>query len=128
MPPTASILGDDIQLILLSTVRVFSARTGASVHWYNKGEARKARKVGHINITGTSIAEVEARLQLIVPERRLPSRAPWVGIIMGSDSDLPIMRPAAGRACVGQHVRRTGAGTHRCGTPFVTARGLQRFW
>jgi phosphoribosylaminoimidazole carboxylase len=69
---------------------------GASVHWYNKGEARVARKMGHVNVVGPCMADVEARLAMIAPAVRLPPRTPLVGIIMGSDSDLPTLKAAAG--------------------------------
>ncbi|KAI3984143.1 hypothetical protein MKX01_035270 [Papaver californicum] len=58
---------------------------GASVHWYNKPEIRKQRKMGHITcwpLHEDKIADGQ-------------SQATLVGIIMGSDSDLPIMKEAA---------------------------------
>ncbi|WCJ32051.1 N5-carboxyaminoimidazole ribonucleotide mutase [Euphorbia peplus] len=53
---------------------------GASVHWYDKSEMRKQRKMGHITIVGSD---------------NLSAVAPRVGIIMGSNSDLPVMKDAA---------------------------------
>ncbi|EIW81896.1 Phosphoribosylaminoimidazole carboxylase [Coniophora puteana RWD-64-598 SS2] len=90
---------------------------GCAVHLYGKAESRKGRKMGHITLTGDSDAQVRARLRPLL--ERLPGgpssaeelecyaplapspgagfahKAPLVGIIMGSDSDLPVMLPAA---------------------------------
>ncbi|KAK1581393.1 hypothetical protein Q3G72_005632 [Acer saccharum] len=117
---------------------------GATVHWYDKPEMRKQRKMGHITIVGSSMGIVEERLNSMLKEdssdsqsegfqimiKVFPSRtledlvpellgirnvvvrsltvqldhsntvvlldfAPRVGIIMGSDSDLPVMKEAA---------------------------------
>ncbi|XP_042505158.1 phosphoribosylaminoimidazole carboxylase, chloroplastic-like [Macadamia integrifolia] len=71
---------------------------GASVHWYDKLEMRKQRKMGHITIVGPSLGIVERWLNSMLSEERLEGQnftAPLVGIIMGSDSDLPVMREAA---------------------------------
>ena len=85
------------------------------MHWYNKGDARRARKMGHINIVGASMADVEARLRRIAPELTLPPRAPLVGIIMGSDSDLPVMRTAAGPSGRPRGLSAAGIGAGRLG-------------
>uniref|UniRef100_A0A7N0TCT9 phosphoribosylaminoimidazole carboxylase n=1 Tax=Kalanchoe fedtschenkoi TaxID=63787 RepID=A0A7N0TCT9_KALFE len=71
---------------------------GASVHWYDKPEVKKQRKVGHITIVGPSMGNVEARLDTILKDEKSDPHsavAPRVGIIMGSDSDLPVMKDAA---------------------------------
>eukprot|EP00258_Populus_trichocarpa_P030647 XP_024446666.1 phosphoribosylaminoimidazole carboxylase, chloroplastic isoform X1 [Populus trichocarpa] len=71
---------------------------GASVHWYDKPEMRKQRKMGHITIAGPSMGIVEAQLKSMLKEEGSESQTavkPRVGIIMGSDSDLPIMKDAA---------------------------------
>ncbi|GMI79179.1 hypothetical protein like AT2G37690 [Hibiscus trionum] len=71
---------------------------GATVHWYDKPEMRKQRKMGHITLVGPSIGVLEARLKSILKEEGYenPSEvAPRVGIVMGSDSDLPVMKDAA---------------------------------
>ncbi|KAL6989142.1 phosphoribosylaminoimidazole carboxylase [Sarracenia purpurea var. burkii] len=72
--------------------------SGATVHWYDKPEMRKQRKMGHITIVGPSMGIVEARLKSMLNEEILDqhtSVTPSVGIIMGSDSDLPVMKDAA---------------------------------
>jgi phosphoribosylaminoimidazole carboxylase len=75
----------------------------AAVHWYGKNGCNPGRKVGHINLTGDSYADLEdALLELMsiegIPQSLLPSSGrlantcPLVGVIMGSHSDLPTMQ------------------------------------
>ncbi|XP_017192064.2 phosphoribosylaminoimidazole carboxylase, chloroplastic-like isoform X3 [Malus domestica] len=71
---------------------------GATVHWYDKPEMRKQRKMGHITIVGPSLGNVEKLLESMLNEERFDCQSavtPRVGIVMGSDSDLPIMKDAA---------------------------------
>jgi phosphoribosylaminoimidazole carboxylase len=76
---------------------------GSSIHWYGKPECRLGRKMGHITITGSSISAVSKAAQpLLAQQPPVPSQltdtdqfAPLVGIIMGSDSDLPTMKACA---------------------------------
>ncbi|KAI5997155.1 Phosphoribosylaminoimidazole carboxylase [Pisolithus albus] len=90
---------------------------GCTVHLYGKSECREGRKMGHVTVVGDSDATVRARLRPLLftlpgreqreeeLERYAPlpqepgsghsSKHPLVGIIMGSDSDLPVMLPAA---------------------------------
>jgi phosphoribosylaminoimidazole carboxylase len=73
------------------------------VHWYGKGY-RPGRKMGHINITADSHGELDASLAKLLGEEGisedvLPSdgkigSSPLVGVIMGSQSDLPTMQDA----------------------------------
>lgn len=71
--------------------------------------------MGHITLTAQNDAELRARLRPLLeslpnttagevalyaplpptPGSGFPSRSPLVGVIMGSDSDLPVMLPAA---------------------------------
>lgn len=92
---------------------------GASVHWYDKAGMRKGRKIGHINIVAGSREEGRQKLAVLDPAaadslRRSDEAArragvltaaagsssggsgsgAKVGIIMGSDSDLPTMKAA----------------------------------
>ncbi len=67
---------------------------GAGIHWYGKGEAKKGRKMAHITFTGHSLYDIKARASPYDLLATL-SLAPEVGIIMGSDSDLPTMKDAA---------------------------------
>ena len=48
---------------------------GASLHLYGKREARRARKMGHINITGATLSETIAAANQIVQALRLPVAA-----------------------------------------------------
>jgi phosphoribosylaminoimidazole carboxylase len=69
---------------------------GAAVHWYGKA-VRPRRKVGHVTITGTAAEVFGAALALnpALSAEVHAARVPQVGILMGSDSDLPTMRAAA---------------------------------
>lgn len=98
---------------------------GATVHLYGKRECRKGRKMGHITIVGDSMTEVLNNTRTLLnsnpspptpttttSQSTIPSSSadtdpsspissldiplsPIVGIIMGSDSDLPTLKPAA---------------------------------
>jgi len=92
------------------------ATPGATVHWYGKDGVAKGRKVGHVTILGRSRAEARARLSEVDADAALaleksssssssspspststsmfPPTTAQVGIIMGSDSDLPTMAAA----------------------------------
>ena len=78
---------------------------GATVHWYGKESCRPGRKMGHVNLTGQSYAELNENLsQLLaleaIPVSLLPAggkllgSSPLVGVVMGSQSDLPTMDAA----------------------------------
>lgn len=69
---------------------------GASVHWYDKSDMKRQRKMGHITIVGSSMGVVDGHLKSLLKEDK-PDDAnlPQVGIIMGSDSDLPVMKDAS---------------------------------
>eukprot|EP00928_Gymnodinium_smaydae_P046981 TRINITY_DN31326_c0_g1_i1.p1 TRINITY_DN31326_c0_g1~~TRINITY_DN31326_c0_g1_i1.p1 ORF type:complete len:589 (-),score=89.73 TRINITY_DN31326_c0_g1_i1:271-2037(-) len=67
---------------------------GASGHWYGKAAACKRRKMAHVTVCAPTVASLSARLQ---PVKELvgigmPDVKPVVGVIMGSDSDLPCMK------------------------------------
>ena len=88
---------------------------GAKFHWYGKEGVRKNRKVGHINLVAASRKEGREQLGVFDAEAVRALEASdaaaagaglfagddddgtrtRVGIIMGSDSDLPTMRAAA---------------------------------
>lgn len=73
----------------------------ASVYLYGK-TTRPGRKMGHINIVSESMADCERRFAYIRGESNVIPPAlglnqkpkPIVGVIMGSDSDLPVMADA----------------------------------
>jgi phosphoribosylaminoimidazole carboxylase len=75
----------------------------AVVHWYGKHGCRTGRKMGHINLTGASQGEMDTDLLRLlelegIPPSLLPGndfkKSPLVGVIMGSQSDLPTMNAA----------------------------------
>ncbi|KAI7872764.1 phosphoribosylaminoimidazole carboxylase [Spinellus fusiger] len=73
---------------------------GTTIHLYGKRECRAGRKMGHITVVGESMMQVQQRLSPILKEiepdvERSLSLRPLVGIIMGSDSDLPVMKVGA---------------------------------
>lgn len=73
----------------------------AVVHWYGKSECVPGRKLGHINLTGSSHGELDKHLAELLSLEGIPislvptlGHAPVVGVIMGSQSDLPTMHAA----------------------------------
>jgi len=92
---------------------------GATVHLYGKGEAKKARKMEHITVVAGSMAEAEYQIQPLInavdvdkmglarqanasfattyssPLKAPSSTNSIISIIMGSDSDLPVMKAGA---------------------------------
>ncbi|QLQ78414.1 hypothetical protein HG537_0A06610 [Torulaspora globosa] len=79
---------------------------GASVYLYGK-ESRPKRKMGHVNVVTSSMEECERRMSYVIGKiKDLPKisaaskidheadKIPLVGVIMGSDSDLPVMSAA----------------------------------
>ncbi|PSN64314.1 Phosphoribosylaminoimidazole carboxylase [Corynespora cassiicola Philippines] len=75
----------------------------ASIHLYGKGDARPGRKMGHITITAPTLAAAEREIQPLIDlvdnqkgkalgPRETPKEQPLVAVIMGSDSDLPVLR------------------------------------
>ncbi|KAF2211268.1 hypothetical protein CERZMDRAFT_112711 [Cercospora zeae-maydis SCOH1-5] len=76
------------------------------IHLYGKGQARKGRKMGHITVCAPTMQEAEQIIQPMIDlvdagkpqnpatEERSPTRPqPLVAVVMGSDSDLPILQP-----------------------------------
>lgn len=73
---------------------------GATIHLYGKKESRAGRKMGHITLVGESMMQVQKNLKPILDEiepgvERPLTLRPLVGMIMGSDSDLPVMKVGA---------------------------------
>mmetsp|Transcript_21750 Transcript_21750/g.53258 ORF Transcript_21750/g.53258 Transcript_21750/m.53258 type:complete len:591 (+) Transcript_21750:207-1979(+) len=82
---------------------------GAGIHFYGKDGVRKGRKLAHTTVVAKDYPELFAKADEIVPGaseqfkktsmekggERKDEKAPLVGIIMGSDSDLPTMKAAA---------------------------------
>ncbi|KAL6780334.1 hypothetical protein ACKKBF_B13535 [Auxenochlorella protothecoides x Auxenochlorella symbiontica] len=92
-----------------------AAEPRCALHWYGKAEFKAKRKLGHFTIVADDRREARAALERVDPQaaRELERAAPLapatarggtaraappparVGILMGSDSDLPTMRAAA---------------------------------
>ncbi|KAJ9063811.1 phosphoribosylaminoimidazole carboxylase ade2 [Entomophthora muscae] len=90
----------DLQATMHESLKV----SGATVHWYGKRESRNGRKMGHVTIVADDVAQLQDRLALVLAAlpgghadeaRWLLVQPPSVGVIMGSDSDLPKMKDAA---------------------------------
>ncbi len=118
----ANVLGAAAPVAMSLDERVhhlFARFPDVKVHLYGKAE-RPARKVGHVTVLGDRLDEVRARAVLaagwlvdgrvgrrvvavrrrrprdpISREGRCPVPDPLVGVIMGSDSDWPVMSAAA---------------------------------
>lgn len=98
--------GEEGMADLFRSVGAALPLAGASVHLYGKRECRKGRKMGHITVCADSMLEVYAALESLdaagsgsphpvaTPHAHTVSLSPMVGIIMGSDSDLPTLKPA----------------------------------
>ena len=118
VPSTAmlNLIGYSTSMDEIDTVTNFALTIpGASIHLYGKSEYRKGRKMGHITLVADSDAQLRARLRPLLqilpnstpqeldlyapapplPGSGFPDPQPLVGVIMGSDSDLPVMLPAA---------------------------------
>ncbi|KAL9271423.1 Phosphoribosylaminoimidazole carboxylase, chloroplastic-like protein [Drosera capensis] len=72
----------------------------AGAYSFVRAEMRKQRKMGHITIVGSSLPIVEGRLNSLLQGESSDGQSTdadltIVGIIMGSDSDLPVMKEAA---------------------------------
>ncbi|USP77518.1 hypothetical protein yc1106_04792 [Curvularia clavata] len=76
----------------------------ASIHLYGKGDARPGRKMGHITVTAPTLAAAEREIQPLIdfvdsqkgktvsPSSKSTKEDPLIAVIMGSDSDLPVLR------------------------------------
>lgn len=76
------------------------------IHLYGKGQARKGRKMGHITVTAPTMSQAESIIQPMInyadngkssqqPNGSVspPAANPLVAVVMGSDSDLPVLQP-----------------------------------
>jgi phosphoribosylaminoimidazole carboxylase len=86
-----NILGTDSSSSYLETCRKALGIPGAHIHLYGKEESRKGRKMGHITITAKSMTACKQRLSQLIPTGESLEEKPEVAVIMGSDSDLPVM-------------------------------------
>ncbi len=81
----------------------------ASIHLYGKGAGRPGRKMGHVTVTAPTMHEAEYIIQPLIaavdslraggaedvesPATATLQQPPLVGVVMGSDSDLPVLKP-----------------------------------
>lgn len=76
-----------------------AAIPGATLHWYGKAEDKRGRKMAHVTLVAADLPTLRVRVAQLAEERAnatvAHAAAGPVGIIMGSDSDLPTMRAAA---------------------------------
>lgn len=88
-----------------------AANAGAAVHLYGKGPGTFGRKMGHVTVTAGSLADAEAIINpLVAIADRIRAgehieseitysisenvvQTPLVAVTMGSDSDLPVLKP-----------------------------------
>lgn len=77
------------------TLEVAISLPNAAVHWYGKRVSRPGRKMGHITLTAATAADLLPQIAALTDSAAEVAPIPQVGIIMGSDSDLPVMRAAA---------------------------------
>lgn len=93
-----NVLGRDSMDETMILLRKAMTIPGAAVHWYGKKESRKGRKMAHLTYTADSMAQLRQRtIDLGLDADDVlgqGSSGPKVGVIMGSDSDLPTMKAA----------------------------------
>jgi phosphoribosylaminoimidazole carboxylase len=67
---------------------------GAVGHWYGKAGSRKGRKMAHVTVSAPNATVLSERLSSVsdIVGIGMPKVNPLVGVIMGSDSDLPCMK------------------------------------
>lgn len=117
-----NILGGPTKNAHLLAARAALTIPGAKIHLYGKGDGRPGRKMGHITLIASTMEEAEMKMQPLIDivdairthraeptassetilatanhlssQRGPPGKPrPLVGVTMGSDSDLPVLRP-----------------------------------
>ena len=72
---------------------------GATLHWYGKAADKKGRKMAHITLVANDLPLLRERVAQLGQQNAIDMlqhvATASIGIIMGSDSDLPTMRAAA---------------------------------
>merc|ERR1719343_1214151 len=68
--------------------------SGAVGHWYGKNAAKRGRKMAHVTVCARDSQELAECLKPVedLVGIGMPKVLPQVGVIMGSDSDLPCMK------------------------------------
>jgi phosphoribosylaminoimidazole carboxylase len=106
-----NILGGKTADAHLDTVKAALSNPRTSVHQYGKGNGTLGRKMGHLTVTAHSMSECETLIAPLIHTVDIVSGKisssvkhsskddlrdapkPLVAVIMGSDSDLPTLRP-----------------------------------
>lgn len=115
-----NILGGEEEDSHLRIARAALEQRRTKVHLYGKGKSRKGRKMGHITVCAPTMAQAERLIQPMIDlvdegKPKPPSYArsvssatgssmttrdgpspeiqPVIAIVMGSDSDLPVLQP-----------------------------------
>ncbi|CCX12877.1 Similar to Phosphoribosylaminoimidazole carboxylase; acc. no. Q92210 [Pyronema omphalodes CBS 100304] len=110
-PSTNAIMLNLLGPSTLKIAREALSVKGATVHLYGKGEAKPGRKMGHLTVIAGSMSEAEYQIAPLIEmfdkEKTGSSsvvageapatkeKKPVVAVIMGSDSDLPVMKAGA---------------------------------
>jgi phosphoribosylaminoimidazole carboxylase len=89
-----NILGSDTHEETVACIRKALSVEGAGIHWYGKPDSRKGRKMAHVTITAPDFALLRTRVEQFGLMQHGLTVGPQVGVIMGSDSDLPTMAEA----------------------------------
>lgn len=95
-----NVLGDDEPNKELEACKRAMELANSTVYLYGKS-TRPKRKMGHINIIGSSLNDCQLKLDYIqgkskeVELKSNKEEKPLISIIMGSDSDLPVMSVGA---------------------------------
>eukprot|EP00742_Colponemidia_sp_Colp-10_P003533 GILJ01003764.1.p1 GENE.GILJ01003764.1~~GILJ01003764.1.p1 ORF type:complete len:573 (-),score=79.28 GILJ01003764.1:183-1901(-) len=96
--------GDSGLEATLKTVNTALIMPGTRVHWYGKSGCKIGRKLGHITVSASDINELVVKMRMLeeqsgcefaTEQLQMFKARPQVGIVMGSDSDLPHMKEAA---------------------------------
>lgn len=90
-----NILGSDTMQKTLEPCTRSLSLPAATVHLYGKSECRVGRKMGHITVCRDTFADARRIASLIEGSESSEINRALVGVIMGSDSDLSVMKAAA---------------------------------
>lgn len=115
-----NILGGEAPDSHLTVARKALEQHRTKIHLYGKGEARKGRKMGHMTVCAPTMSQAERLIQPMIDfvdrdkprpsfshsrnstatsnistpnESTPPQPSPLVAVVMGSDSDLPVLQP-----------------------------------
>ena len=90
-----NVLGADLPDLHRSFRHVLAHDPGLTMHVYGK-EVKPGRKVGHVTVTGSDLDDLlSGRHAAGYLRGDIDGEVPLVGVVMGSDSDWPVMRAAA---------------------------------